>query len=318
MDKRPVLVATADQDPTADMVIEELDRRRVPVVRFDPGRMFPAPGTLSAHTSARGWGGTMTIGARHVDLGAVRAYYHRRPSRHLLTGDDQAERFAAHETWRGLGGVLGALPGCLYVSHPLAIGRAEFKPTQLAIAGYLGLRVPATLITNDVDEAKAFCADHTAIYKPLHAHAYTVGNRPAGIYAAPVTAGELTDAVRACPHLFQERIDKAADVRVTVVGDRVFGARITSPPGVLDWRSDYANLAYDEIGCPAEVITGVQHMLSQFGLLFGAFDFAVTPAGEWWFLELNPNGQWAWVEDQTGLPIASALADLLQHGETRT
>ncbi|MGH3800408.1 MAG: hypothetical protein ACRDTD_09805 [Pseudonocardiaceae bacterium] len=29
-------------------------------------------------------------------------------------------------------------------------------------------------------------------------------------------------------------------------------------------------------------------------------------------LECNPNGQWAWIEDETGLPISSALADALE------
>ncbi|WP_406279456.1 hypothetical protein [Embleya sp. NBC_00896] len=158
----------------------------------------------------------------------------------------------------------------------------------------------------------------STIYKPLHAQPYTVDDRPAGIFAAPVTASELTDAVRTCPHLFQERVDKVADVRVTVVGERTFAARITAPTDVLDWRADYAHLNYDVVECPPEVTTGMQHMLRQFGLSFGAFDFAVTSAGEWWFLELNPNGEWAWVEDRTELPIASALADVLQDGETRT
>lgn len=51
--------------------------------------------------------------------------------------------------------------------------------------------------------------------------------------------------------------------------------------------------------------------LDSFGLLFGAFDFSVTPNGEWWFLECNPNGAWAWIEDRVQLPIANALADLL-------
>ena len=315
---RPVLVATADLDPTADMVIAELNRRRVPVVRFDPGRLFPAPGTLTAHTSARGWGGSLSVGARHVDLGSVRTYYYRRPSPRPLNSSDQGERYAAYETWRGLGGVLGALPGCLYVSHPLAIGRAEFKPTQLAMGELLGFRVPATLITNDPDEARAFCADHPTIHKPLHTAPYMIDDRPAGVFAAPVTADEPTGAVRACPHLFQARVAKASDVRVTVVGEHTFAARITSPPGVLDWRTDYPRLTYDVVECPPEVVTGMRHMLRRFDLSFGAFDFAVTHAGEWWFLELNPNGEWAWIEDRTGLPIASALADLLEHGETRT
>lgn len=80
MDGRPVLVCTEYEDATADLVIAELNRRRVPVLRFDPGRDFPAPVVLAARIGAGGWGGWLTVGERTADLSAVRALYHRRPS----------------------------------------------------------------------------------------------------------------------------------------------------------------------------------------------------------------------------------------------
>ncbi|MGI9001101.1 MAG: hypothetical protein ACR2GH_05490 [Pseudonocardia sp.] len=65
-------------------------------------------------------------------------------------------------------------------------------------------------------------------------------------------------------------------------------------------------------GCaPAPVRHGVVAYLRTFGLTFGAFDFSVTPDGRWWFLECNPAGQWGWLADETGLPIAEAIADEL-------
>lgn len=45
-----------------------------------------------------------------------------------------------------------------------------------------------------------------------------------------------------------------------------------------------------------------------------AFDFAVTPGGVWYFLECNPNGQWAWQPPETTADIALALADHLEKG----
>jgi hypothetical protein len=56
----------------------------------------------------------------------------------------------------------------------------------------------------------------------------------------------------------------------------------------------------------------VRHLMEKLSLRFGALDFVVTPEGEWWFLECNPNGQWAWIEDETGMPIAGALANALE------
>ncbi|MGW1815957.1 ATP-grasp ribosomal peptide maturase [Streptomyces sp. NPDC002125] len=317
MDGRPVLVCTEYEDATADLVIAELNRRRVPVLRFDPGRDFPAPAVLAAHMRAGGWGGRLTVGERTADLSAVRALYHRRPSSYPTGSGEQAARFAAQENRRGLGGVLGALPGCLYLSHPQAIARAEYKPAQLYAATRVGLTVPATLITNDPMEGKAFCAERPTIYKPLHAGAYDVEGEPAGIWAAPVEAGEIDGAVSHSAHLFQEWVPKVADVRAVVVGEQVFSARITAPPGVVDWRAEYQSLTYEPVACPDGIRGSLVRFLAGFGLNFGAFDFSVTADGAWWFLECNPNGQWAWLEDAAQLPITHAIADLLENGASQ-
>lgn len=325
MDERSVLICTEHEDATADLVIAELNRRRVPVLRFDPGRDFPASVSLAARIGAGGafrtrpgggWDGYLTVGERTADLASVRALYHRRPSPYATSGGEQAARFAAQENRRGLGGVLGALPECLYVSHPQAIARAEYKPAQLAAAIDVGLTVPDTLITNDPREAAQFCTEQSAIYKPLHAGSYEVGGEPAGIWAAPVGADEIDGAVGRSAHLFQARVPKEADVRAVVVGEQVFSARITAPPGVVDWRSEYRNLTYEPVTCPKETSGALVRFLAVFGLAFGAFDFAVTADGTWWFLECNPNGQWAWLEDAAELPITEAVADLLENGAT--
>ncbi len=315
MDGRPVLVSTQHEDATADLVITELNRRRVPVLRLDPGRDFPDPAVLATRLGPDGWSGTLAVGERSAPLNAVRALYHRRPNTYSPYDGSQEAGYAAQENRRGLGGILGALPDCLYLSHPQAIARAEYKPAQLAGAHRVGFVLPATLITNDPYEAKAFAAQQPTLYKSLHAAVYDVDGEPAGIWAAPVEPGELDETVSHCAHLFQALVPKMCDVRAVVVGDHVFCARITAPPGVVDWRAEYRNLRYEAVECPDEIRSGLLAFLSDFGLRFGAFDFAVTADGTWWFLECNPNGQWAWLEAAVGLPITMAIADLLQNGE---
>ncbi|MEU7043660.1 MvdC/MvdD family ATP grasp protein [Streptomyces varsoviensis] len=299
MDERPVLVCTEFEDATADLVITELNRRGVPVLRFDPGRDFPERAVLAARIGTGGWQGRLSAGTRTADLSAVRALYHRRPNpypapclapcpvAHPTGSAEQAARFAAQENRRGLGGVLGALSGCLYLSHPQAVARAEYKPAQLAAATRLGLRVPTTLITNDPLAAKEFSAERPTVYKPLHAGAYEVEGEPAGIWAAAVEPGEIDGAVRHSAHLFQARVPKAADVRTVVVGERAFSARITAPPGVVDWRAEYQSLTYEPVDCPEEMRGALVRFLAGFGLSFGAFDFAEARDGAWWFLEFT-------------------------------
>ncbi|MEU6895925.1 ATP-grasp ribosomal peptide maturase [Streptomyces sp. NPDC046557] len=318
-EERPVLVATEADDVTADMVITELNRRSVPVIRFNPADICDGL-TVSARYGIRPAhaAGRMLTPSRDARLDEVRSVYWRRPTwptfPHLSPDD---ARFAAAQTRYGLGGVLHALASPLWVNHPFRNAEADYKPHQLAHAERLGLAVPATLITNDPTEARAFVAAHAAvIHKTLRATFYQRDGAPVVSWAEQVTADEIDDRVRIVPHLFQERVEKAYDVRVLIVGYHVFAVRIESD--LLDWRRDYSALAYSVISLPTPLEAALCTFLDTFGLVSGSFDLAVDRAGTYWFLELNPNGQWGWLEENTGMPMSAAFADLLaQGGSTR-
>ncbi|WP_405978729.1 MvdC/MvdD family ATP grasp protein [Streptomyces sp. NBC_00158] len=167
-----VLVLTALEDVTADLVIGALNERDVPVVRADPADIG-AGVSFAAHIGGgtQSWGGRLATGSREVELGEVAAVYYRRPTpyaaryEHLPT---QQRDFASAEARHGLNGVLHSLTGALYVNHPLAVARAEYKPAQLQRFTELGLTIPATLITNDAGQARTFAAEHgRIIYKPF-------------------------------------------------------------------------------------------------------------------------------------------------------
>ncbi|TVL90049.1 hypothetical protein CD790_24595 [Streptomyces sp. SAJ15] len=311
---RPVLVATEADDFTADMVITELNRRHVPVVRFNPADIGEGGLTVSARfgTCPAPVVGQVRTVSRTADLAQVRAVYWRRPVwptfQHLAEDD---ARFAAAQVRYGLGGTLYALEGPLWVNHPLRITAADYKPTQLALAQRLGLAVPPTLVTNDPVAAREFITAHgQVIYKTLRWTPYERDGVPVTGWAEPVTADEIDDSVRVAPHLFQVRVDKAADVRVLVVGRRAFAVRIDSD--LLDWRKDYSALSYTVVDLPDNVNKALLGFLDHLGLVSGSFDLAVDRAGDYWWLELNPNGQWGWLEDKTGLEMSAAFADLLQ------
>ncbi|KWX03843.1 30S ribosomal protein S6 modification protein RimK [Carbonactinospora thermoautotrophica] len=311
-----MLVITSLEDPTADLVIAELYSRSVPVTRFDSGD-FPAMLAVAARVGGgRGWHGWLETPSRVVDLTAVRAVYYRRPSGFCFPHlDPQDARFAVAQARYGLGGVLASLPGCLYVNHPHRIADAEFKPAQLAVAVEVGFTVPATLITSDPDAAREFVKEHgPVVYKPLAVPAYEIDGIPCTIHVAEVATDELDEGVAGTAHLFQARVDKTADVRVTVVGERVFCVRIDSADGLLDWRTDYDQLTYTVVDPPDGIRRALRAFVGRFGLVYGAFDFALTGDGEWVFLECNPSGQYAWLEPYTGLPLTAAIADLLTRG----
>ncbi|MCZ1009882.1 ATP-grasp ribosomal peptide maturase [Streptomyces lydicus] len=314
-DARPVAVVTNDDDPTADFVIAELHGRGVPVVRFDSGH-FPATLSCSAHIggSTARWRGSLATPTRVAELDGVRALYYRRPSGFAFPHlDDQDARFAAAQARYGLGGVLVSLPDCLYVNHPHRIGDAEYKPAGLAAAAEAGFVLPPTLITNRPDDARAFVKEHgPVIYKPLATPLYLVDGHAQTVLVDEVAEDEIDDGIAGTMHLLQARVDKVADVRVTVIGARVFAVRIDS--GLLDWRTDYTTHTYTPVEAPPGVERALFAYLRHFGLVFGAFDFTLSADGAWTFIECNPSGQWAWMEPPTGLPMTAALADLLERG----
>lgn len=117
------------------------------------------------------------------------------------------------------------------------------------------------------------------------------------------------------PYLFQALAPKRYDIRVTVIGDEVFAARIVSqvrPESMVDWRKARPGALKHEVeDLPAAVAQRCVELCRHYGLAFGAIDLALRPDGGYTFFELNPNGQWAWVEQRTGLALRSRLADLL-------
>ncbi|GAA2542692.1 ATP-grasp ribosomal peptide maturase [Streptomyces levis] len=310
-DTRPVLVITSLHDPTADVVIRELHAREVPVVRLDSGD-FPSSLAMEAEITEHGLRGRVLTSSRIPDLESVRALYYRRPTGFAFPHlDEQDARFAITQARYGLGGVLASLPGCLYVNHPHRIGDAEFKPAGLMAAIEAGFLVPPTLITSSPTAARSFCEAHgPVIYKPLHNPAYRVDGVSSVVEIAEVSATDIDDGVAGTAHLFQKRVHKIADVRVTVIGCKVFCVRIDS--GLLDWRTDYSELTYAPVEAPPGILPAIHRYMSHFLLSFGAFDFAVDHESRWWFLECNPSGQWYWLESETGLPMCATLADLLE------
>ena len=135
------------------------------------------------------------------------------------------------------------------------------------------------------------------------------------VYTSAITVNDLSDAsVQAAPAIYQERIANEFDVRVTVIGSRVFAARILAQrrDGEVDWRAlDASRLRYEHYVLPDDIERRFIALVQAFSLSFAALDFIVTPDGEHVFLEINPSGQWGWLESATGHPITDAIVDRL-------
>jgi ATP-grasp ribosomal peptide maturase len=314
-----VLVLTEACDPTADFVLEHLNERGVGFWRVDPGD-FPESVDLSAEFD-RAWSGELRGPLRTVDLAEVRAVYYRRPSGFRtpagLTGPER--RFVESQARHAIFGLLAALPHVLWVNRPGAMADARVKPYQLAVAARAGLNTPQTLVTNRPEQVAAFGQRvGRIITKSLSIVTLKDEDERTGLlYTAEVPETDWNSpGIAATAHLFQEVVPRDYEVRLTYVAGECFATamRPDDPAGALDIRAHSKRVSHEATRVPADVADPVQAMMEQLGLVFGAFDFIVRPDGRWIFIELNPNGQWAWTEQAAGLPISTALADLLEKG----
>ncbi|TCC47965.1 ATP-grasp ribosomal peptide maturase [Kribbella capetownensis] len=308
-----VLVLTGRDDLTADAVIDELTRRKASVVRYDTSD-FPQASRVAATLGTQGWEGQLTA-ERSIDLQTISSVWWRRPAEFSVPGvwPDEARAFAVSEARVGVLGVLGSLP-VRWINHPAKDSAANYKPVQLAVAARAGLDVPRTIITSDPDHAREFIGADEVIYKGLSGGVLTAERRHRYLPTTVLRTAEIDTSLTGTAHLFQERVPKQCEVRLTVIGKRMFPVAIHagSPAAKLDWRTDYPSLTYGPIELPVHVEKGVRLLMDELGLFFGALDFAVTPDGRWVFFEVNPNGQWHWLAVRADVPMVEAMADALQ------
>ena len=310
------LLIAEQYEPTADFLLAELRRRGVPCVRWNLDQ-FPLGSSLTYRVRDGHLGGEIVSDGRRVDLGSVASVWCRgfRPSGfpNGMTGADRT--FAELEAQRALDALLTTLK-VTWINHPYSLARANSKPAQLSVALQVGLDIPPTVVTNDPAEVRGFVGQLTgdAVYK-AHSQNIDLENGKA-LFTGLLTPKEMDklDLIRVSPGIFQEFVAKAYEVRATVVGSRIFSGKIDSQANVeskIDWRHRPYDIEESPIELPADVEAKMHALMGELGLVYGAFDFIVTPEGRHVFLEVNPSGQYLWVEAATKLPITAALVDAL-------
>lgn len=121
---------------------------------------------------------------------------------------------------------------------------------------------------------------------------------------------EYGQEIKLTPVYIQNYVDKKYEVRLTVVDNNFFCVKIIAG-NLIDWRKSYSSNQYEEIIVPNFIKKQVTKMMNAFNLHFGAFDYIVTDDDKWYFLEVNPNGQWLWLEEELDLKISDSIIDYL-------
>ncbi|OSR74444.1 hypothetical protein BV326_01263 [Pseudomonas syringae pv. actinidiae] len=310
-----LLLVTNRRDITMDYVVAELRRREIPYFRLNTELLPQALCSMGSH--ARGaW--TISIEGRRVCGDDITGAYFRRPGAPIIPDSvtDEGERAYVAAEWSSfLKSLYSRLEG-LWLNSPNAIFAAEDKPFQLMLAHELGFNVPPVTVTNDICCVRTIADKSQAVCKPLR-HAVLTGDTERVIFTSRI--GDLDEdkaaSMALAPFIVQKEIVKKYDVRVTVVGHQIFATAIWSQEHAeteVDWRQgSRPDLRHEKITLAAAVQQQCLALLARLGLRYSAIDLVCDRQGILWFLEINPNGQWAWIENLTGYPIASAIVDEL-------
>jgi len=332
--KHRILVVTDRIDPHADRMISVLRRSGVEPLRLNTSEV-PISATLAFGLDKDTWAGEVRLesNGRVLDLAGLTSIWWRRPGWYTFPDgmSAQEQEFASEETDHCLSGIWSALD-CYWVSHPENIRRAGYKIEQLQRAVRLGFEAPRTVVTTSPDTARAFFdeCDGEMVYKVLSdpflsARHLLRRNHPdpiriQAVTTTPITAATLPllDSVRSVPCLFQQRIAKRCDLRVTVIGAEVFAVEVL----LQEHEDDCAEHAgqdaasrYRAVRLSDELAARCVELTRSYGLNFGAIDLLRTDDGRDVFMEINPNGQFLHLQERLPeLRMDEALAACLIRG----
>ena len=310
MVKPDVLLLTNELDVGSDLVVRVLRERQVAFLRINTERM--------SERSFTWFDGSFTVKTPRgvMELDDVQAVWLRQPVWPTFDGSI-AETEVLQNQWRAAVRGLAAL-GAPWMNPVDAGLAAESKILQLATAARVGLDVPATCVTNDLDRIRGFAEAHQGrvVVKAIDAPLIEDGATSRFVFTSRLDLAMLAgrDNPEVVPMIFQEEIANKRDVRILVVDDEAFAFAIDADPREVDWRRFGREAVVTHIAAPPEVISNCQSFLAALGLRYGAFDFAVSADG-FAFLECNQNGEWGWLERATGAPVAETIASALTRSQ---
>ncbi len=328
-----ILLITLESDPHTDLVEKHLHDIGVDYFRFNTdalSRDFAVTyGIRSSEPflEIRGPDGTRVDG-RSVS----RVWYRRTRSRPPISRTQNPHLFEySLEEYTGFfKNMWVALEHARWMDNPGTVHHLQdHRLQQYLDATEAGLDIPETYYTNDgLVVVRSLGELGRLAVKPIR-RAFITEDNPNKSEDHPIakgiltrviepgafSEGQLSASLRNTPVLFQSYVEKEAEIRLTVVGEKFFPCRIDSQASERtkhDWRRyDFQKVAHSVCELPIEVETKIRWLMQRFGLVFGAIDLILTPDGRYVFLEVNPAGQWHWIETITGMTISRAIAEWL-------
>lgn len=316
-----LLVVTNKSDLACDYLILRLKERKIAFVRLnteDYGKQYEIDLTVSQH----GPGLAISFSGRPpICADQIEAVYFRQPRLPALPSDiaSQDREFAMREVSEQLRSLWRLIDEQKWVNHPRRLWLASNKVEQLSVAVQIGFNIPDTLVTRSLPALRQFFDVHQGQVICKAVKNGFLNDQNGAIVALTQRIDEdffnHASEFASIPSIYQTEIRKIYDVRVIVVGHNIFSTAIHSQEQIeteVDWRAwdtcDFS-LRHEPIELPSQVADYCRNITAHYGLCYSAIDLVLGQDGEYYFLELNPNGQWAWIEHKSGYSIRDAIID---------
>lgn len=310
---RCVLLVSNSRDFATDFLVAELRIRGVRYLRLDTDLLCedsvsldPITATLDSRTPQ---------GEIHLEADELGGVLFRAPTHLSESGSHRysPEVQLCRHQWAAFTRALTVFEDATWINHPVPTYAAESKPYQLRVAARLGWDVLPTLVTNAAADSRWLAGDQELAIKALDTFFTRIGDEDAFFYTRSARRADLTSAsLRTMPVILQRYLPNKLDLRVTVVGDHCLAASILHNGAAItgDWRLQKDGVDYEPYELPREVATRCIATVRSLGLVFGAIDLLLSD-GRYFFLEVNPTGEWAWLTQRLRFPIPRLLADAL-------
>jgi glutathione synthase/RimK-type ligase-like ATP-grasp enzyme len=306
---RPILIASHQGNIVAEAIAGKLQVRGHKPYIIHTDKICQASVPFSFHFSQKG--AFLTYKDWQLDLKNVGSAWYWR----AIVEDVRNNADVKREMQKTLLGVWETIDEARWLNHPYSIKRTQNKLAQLRQAQRIGLRIIPTIAANSIRVIEQSMTESIIIKMPGKGLIYN-SDGPQVLYSTKLHRDDLTN-VRANPFpgMYQPFLSKKKEWRITVVGDNVFSAAIyTDKYSKTDWRlnsHDEAAVRFVAEAFPKETAQKCKKLLQTLGLRYGAFDFIETDDDELYFVEVNTNGQFMWLEKKLGFPISEAIADEL-------
>lgn len=302
---RKVLILTNKEDVHAKRVTEELIKRKALPINWFPDEFLVNQRIVQKITPNAAH--YIVINEKKViDLMDINVVWYRRVSTPVLPKNlsrldhkfiQKENRIFMKSLWLTLS------ESSRWVNPFSSLDQSNSKISQLRLANSLGLTIPETLVTNDKNEIINFINENLqdgTIYKTFSPAMWEENNEIFSCYTTVITTDMLSSEANMAltPGIYQKYVKKSFEVRVTFIGNEYIAIKIHNSEN-LDWRilASTSNFKISPIVIPPEIEQKCIALMNKLNIVFGCFDFIVTPMGEYIFLEVNEMGQFLWIEE---------------------